>query len=581
MECRLSWNLRGKRMVIRELYMKNFGKFHNTRILLQNGINIIYGENEVGKSTIHAFIRGMLFGIEKQRGRASKNDTYSRYEPWENPAYYAGVMRFECHGKLFRLERNFEKRDKWVKFICETDGEELSVEHGDLEIILDGLNESTYDNTISIGQLKSQTDNSLALSVRNFMSNYEETGDGEVDVGCAVESLKKKRKELQKEKVKMNEKLRERMREAELQKSFVFQELQEKEMKKEAEEDRQKKIQSRLHQLREQQRHHQRKEEQDKRRQENVRERQRTNVGEDSRKPESIKDSRKQYGTPMIILLILLIFSGLSGIAISSNLVVRLLIGILSGACIWILWYVYNQRKESVPREKEEESSLLREETILPKEELLELYKSIEELERQERELEWSILHLKQEVQEKRILLGNLEELLEEMNDSRSEMTAVDRKIDSIQMAIDTILEISLTMSQEMGNRLEEEMSGILDEITEGRYDRVKADEDLGITIHTYDRILRLEQLSKGTVDQVYFALRMAVGRLFWKSQPMPVLFDESFAMYDEKRLRRTLEWLAGSGGQILIFTCHRREEELLIREQIPYYMVLEEGSVT
>ena len=64
-------------MRIRELIIKNFGKFRDKSILLEDGINILYGENESGKSTLHAFIRGMLFGMERGRGRASLNDNYS------------------------------------------------------------------------------------------------------------------------------------------------------------------------------------------------------------------------------------------------------------------------------------------------------------------------------------------------------------------------------------------------------------------------------------------------------------------------------------------------------------------------
>lgn len=52
-------------MQIRELILKNYGKFHNRQIELEDGINLIYGENESGKSTIHTFIKGMLFGMER------------------------------------------------------------------------------------------------------------------------------------------------------------------------------------------------------------------------------------------------------------------------------------------------------------------------------------------------------------------------------------------------------------------------------------------------------------------------------------------------------------------------------------
>ena len=72
-------------MRILELEMKNFGKFSDQTIHFHPGVNIISGENEMGKTTIHSFIRGMLFGITAQRGRASGKDEYALREPWENP----------------------------------------------------------------------------------------------------------------------------------------------------------------------------------------------------------------------------------------------------------------------------------------------------------------------------------------------------------------------------------------------------------------------------------------------------------------------------------------------------------------
>lgn len=123
-------------MKIRELNIKGFGKFQGTRILLEDGINLISGENESGKSTLHAFVRGMLFGQRRQRGRASRNDSYSRYEPWENPGFYGGSLRFESGGKEFRLSRNFSRGQRAEQLVCESDGECLSLEDGDLDMLL-------------------------------------------------------------------------------------------------------------------------------------------------------------------------------------------------------------------------------------------------------------------------------------------------------------------------------------------------------------------------------------------------------------------------------------------------------------
>ena len=89
-------------MIIKDIRLTNFGKFNHKMVTLEPGLNIVYGENEAGKTTLHTFIRGMLFGIEKQRGKASGKDLYTKYEPWENPANYHGMMRIESDGVTYR-----------------------------------------------------------------------------------------------------------------------------------------------------------------------------------------------------------------------------------------------------------------------------------------------------------------------------------------------------------------------------------------------------------------------------------------------------------------------------------------------
>ena len=60
-------------MWIEKIQIKNFGKFHEKTIEFEPGLNIVYGANESGKTTIHNFLTGMLFGIEKSRGRAGRD----------------------------------------------------------------------------------------------------------------------------------------------------------------------------------------------------------------------------------------------------------------------------------------------------------------------------------------------------------------------------------------------------------------------------------------------------------------------------------------------------------------------------
>ena len=108
-------------MIINRLILKNFGKFQGKEIELKEGINILFGENESGKSTIHVFLQSMLFGMKRGRGKASKTDIYSRYMPWENGNWYEGSMVFTCGERTFRLERGFGKYAKAPILVCKTD----------------------------------------------------------------------------------------------------------------------------------------------------------------------------------------------------------------------------------------------------------------------------------------------------------------------------------------------------------------------------------------------------------------------------------------------------------------------------
>ena len=219
-------------MRITELVLKNFGRFTDKRIGLTDGINIIYGENESGKSTLHTFLKGMLFGMERKRGRAAATDTFSTYEPWENPKYYAGILRFECGGRHFRLERNFDRYSKGGILLCEDDGEELSLEHGDLEILLGGMTESDYENTVSIGQLRVQTGNTLAAELKNYAANYYATGNSEIDLEGALAILKERKKELEKEEREQSRKIDEKREKSELEASYVWRDLHQMEQEK-------------------------------------------------------------------------------------------------------------------------------------------------------------------------------------------------------------------------------------------------------------------------------------------------------------------------------------------------------------
>lgn len=52
-------------MLLDKIYLGAFGKFKGKEIDLRQGINIIFAENEGGKSTSHAFIDGIFMDFQK------------------------------------------------------------------------------------------------------------------------------------------------------------------------------------------------------------------------------------------------------------------------------------------------------------------------------------------------------------------------------------------------------------------------------------------------------------------------------------------------------------------------------------
>ena len=117
--------------------------------------------------------------------------------------------------------------------------------------------------------------------------------------------------------------------------------------------------------------------------------------------------------------------------------------------------------------------------------------------------------------------------------------------------------------SPEGSYQLNQKASEILKEITGGKYDMLLVDEKLKMSLYTGERKVPLEQLSRGTVEQIYFALRMAASDILYEEE-YPLIFDDTFVFYDDVRLENTLRWLKRTKKQVIIFTCQKREEEIL-----------------
>ena len=130
---------------------------------------------------------------------------------------------------------------------------------------------------------------------------------------------------------------------------------------------------------------------------------------------------------------------------------------------------------------------------------------------------------------------------------------------------------LSADVRKEFGTSLNETASAILCAVTNGKYERIFIDENTKIYLLEGAKKISVEQVSRGTMEQIYFALRMASAELMYEEE-LPVILDETFAYYDDIRLENTLRWLAENRRQIILFTCQKREMEILKKLGIPYH---------
>ncbi|MCI9136177.1 MAG: hypothetical protein HFH48_01210, partial [Lachnospiraceae bacterium] len=123
--------------------------------------------------------------------------------------------------------------------------------------------------------------------------------------------------------------------------------------------------------------------------------------------------------------------------------------------------------------------------------------------------------------------------------------------------------------------QMEQEISDILSELTNGKYKKIGLDAQMNLVTTAGKRRLYPWQLSQGTMEQMYLALRMGAGRFFAKEESMPLLLDEVFASFDEKRLEGAMQWLGRQEQQIFLFTCQKREMDILEQKGIPFGKIM------
>lgn len=609
-------------MIIKEVNIGKFGKLENQKYQFAPRINVIYGANESGKSTLMQFLKAMLFGLEKTRVRKTL-DIYNRYEPWDTPAYFYGSMIFETGQQQFLLERNFYYKEKRVRLVNIRDGEELSVEYGDLDMLLGNVSAAAYENTCCIGQEQLLPGRELGVLLEDERSNLAQTGSGDFQLSKALQELEQKRKNAEKTRKELEQQRLSHIHQLEVNQQVLERDIAGLKAQQEKQSTQQGTVQEQVRALQQQMEPVQtayqtvcRREQelksavaQEQLEWEQVEREQwkREQFRREQEKTDALQQkSGKNAGfSPLLLIgvagLILApvlrsAMDGFQKIAPALNIICIILIlaGLVSA-------YRRNRAKketdaaqnhrgqddrangradlQSVERERRKAAldqqlqRVCQQKSVL-EEQLQQLKDQKKSLQLQAARQEGSGDQLQSQIQEKEVELENLTEQVAELQQETPEEHNARADRDALELAAETMSRLAARMSKTLEHTLDKEMSEILAQITGNVHEQLQVTDGQGIVLAEQLQKRTPEAYSQGTMQQAYFSYRMAAGHMLMKEEPLPFLLDETFANYDEERLRQTLRWLAEQENQIFLFTCRETEMRLLTEEDIPFVSI-------
>lgn len=606
-------------MKILELHINSFGKLKNKHIRFSDRFNLIYGYNEAGKSTIHSFIKAMLFGMDRTRVRANPNDAWSRYLPWDLGADYSGSMKVGYKDSVYRIERNFSRQAAApLTLIDETGGEKIDSPQNFINTkFLNNMSMLAYDNTVSISQLKSSTDHDMTIELKNYIANMNNSGNPVINIEKALDILKKERRAyasrivpeasknyaanlstirsiennlnipkdsskaqnliLDKQRLDMQiNKLGAAKEELISKLSANRQKLSDKSISSAADiEERKKEAQE----LFENYQHF------------------------------AANSKANMYKFAGIVSLVLsaifaifivymYLFNKLtqlsSHMSYSHNITMIFLIiaFIIASVSALICMLAYSKDRNALDTHLGDLYELLNIHTRLSIEPGLSNFNSkmdkllmvLDEVDTQQQELDRLSKELSELNGKKQSVLSGIDssnrsvweqekelEQLADLSDENEALKAVidenerlQFEVDALDLSIETMDSLSSTIKDSFGVYLNKEASEFVKGITGGIYDSMSIDENLDIALNTKSKLIPMNQMSSSTIDQIYLALRLATAKLMSKGS-LPLFLDDSFVNYDNSRLRTVLDYLYKSyRSQIIIFTCHTREEQTL-----------------
>ena len=612
-------------MKIDDFKINNYGKIENSEVSLQNGINLIKGYNEAGKSTILSFLNSMLYGIDKtKKGNISE---YDKYLPWLS-TNFSGSMNYRLdNGNTYYVFRDFKKK---IPIILDSNRNDITANFKQNKKGIDfleeqiGVDKKTFQNTSISYQKLVILDDKNKAEMSGKLANLISTGEENYSYDDIIKRLNNKQLEevgtsrtkkrpinnLEERILKLEQERREvlnikdkkeRMTEEreETQKKFatvgyikqMITEIKENFLKKETE----KKIYTEIYN-----RIEKKKEEIEEKKKERI----------DVITKEKVFDRIKWIyliltliaiptayfyiysliGYVLLLIFIYIIAKNNSDKRMADleekNRAVEKELNILRKDVIQDERVIQKEKKEFEERFENVKKQMFQKYKNFVNREYLEriLKKDIEgvfkEASEIEKEYENTMYRLSQINAERNVVestSGKLAEIVEELEELKQEREKLLNYNDTIEIAKEILKESYDELKNNVGPEFDKKFSYIVKKITNGKYDDVYIDINHNIKMKTeHGEYVNLERFSTGTIEQVNLALRLAYIDTISK-ESLPIILDEAFAFYDDERLANIMRFLSQEyiDRQVIIFTCSNREKKIIDEENIPANVVL------
>ncbi len=161
--------------------------------------------------------------------------------------------------------------------------------------------------------------------------------------------------------------------------------------------------------------------------------------------------------------------------------------------------------------------------------------------------------------------LGDPGELRLRLQALGERQSALQKEYDAITLSMEVLALSNSTLQTRFSPALGEHAAAIFTNLTGGRYNRVLLDRSMIPSAQQPDQLSphEAEQLSQGTADQLYLAVRLAICEMVLPAErAVPIVLDDALVNFDDERMASALDYLLelSSRHQILLFTCQKRE---------------------